>query len=115
LGGQLGDEIARNLSADDPGRVALGGAIFEWNDEWWKTPPPGTQDPGGWNPVGFPDGTASEDWWGVVSIQRVPRQLYAAFTTRFASGYQPPPATRAVTYRAISHQPNLARFGRTAP
>src|SRR5262249_48854036 len=60
---QLWDDIARNLSADDPNRVALGGVVFEWNDEWWKVSPYWSQDPGGWNPAAFPDGTASEDWW----------------------------------------------------
>jgi len=110
FGGRLWDEIARNLSADDPNRVASGATIFEWNDEWWKAPPPGRQDTGGWNPPGFPDGTASEDWFGVVTIQRVARQLFAALTTRFAAGYQPPTAARVVAYRAESLAPLLVRF-----
>lgn len=29
-------EIQDNLSAKDPNNVLIGGAIFEWNDEWWK-------------------------------------------------------------------------------
>lgn len=108
--GRLWDEIARNLSAKGPNNVALGGAIFEWNDEWWKTPPWSTQDPGGWNPIAFPDGMASEDWWGIVDINRGTRQLYGALTTRFAISYQPPVPTKTVTYRAVSHEEPLARF-----
>ncbi len=102
-GGWLWDEIARNLSANDPNNVAIGGAIFEWNDEWWKSGSWQTQDPGGWNPIAFPDGVASEDWWGIVNINRNTRQLYGAMTTRFGAGYQPPARTKTVTYRAVSH------------
>jgi hypothetical protein len=109
-GGQLWDEIARNLSADDPNHVALGATIMEFNDEWWKTPPASQQNPGGWNPIAFPDGVASEDWWGQVTIQRTLRQLYWALATRFASGYQPPTAADAITFRAESRAPVLARF-----
>jgi hypothetical protein len=109
-GGRLWDEIARNLSADDPGLTALGGTVFEFNDEWWKTSPFSSQDPGGWHPLAFPDGMASEDWWGIVTMQRTPRQLYAALAARFAPGYQPPPATKTVTYRAVSSEPVTALF-----
>jgi len=108
--GQLWDELARNLSANSPGNATLGGTVFEWNDEWWKAGTAGVQDIGGWNPPAFPDGTASEDWWGVVTIDRMVRQLYGALTTRFGVGYQPPAPAQSVTYRAISHYPVLARL-----
>jgi hypothetical protein len=111
-GGQLWEEIARNLSADDSSLVALGGTIFEFNDEWWKATPYYQQDPTpaqNWFPP-FPDGLANEDWWGIVTIQRTPRQLYGALTTRFAPGYHPPTSTKNVAYRAESKYPNLALF-----
>lgn len=108
--GWLWDDIARNLSANDPDLAALGGMIFEWNDEWWKAGNPSQHDTGGWFPIAFPDGAASEEWWGIVNIQRQTRQLYGAMTTKFAPGYITPSLVRAVTYRAVSHQPLLARF-----
>jgi hypothetical protein len=98
----LWDEIARNLSADDPARIALGGVVFEWNDEWWKSSPRDVQDVGGWNPPGFPDATASEDWWGIATVGREPRQLHGALGTAFSPGYVPPPAGPTITYQAIS-------------
>jgi hypothetical protein len=109
-GGQLWDEIARNLSAYDPGNVALGGAPFSLVDEFWKSGAYNVQDTGGWHPIAFPDGAASEDYWGILTIDRIPRQLYAALMTRFVPEYQPPPRPQTVTYRANSHTPIRARF-----
>jgi hypothetical protein len=109
-GGRLWDELLGNTSAGNPANVALGGTLFEWNDEWWKAGSPRAQDPGGWMPIAFPDGMASEDWWGVVTIDRIPRQLYSVLQQRFTNGYVPPPAPVAVTYRAMSHHPGTARF-----
>ena len=108
--GGLWTEIARTLSANNTANIALGGAIFEWNDEWWKAGTAGVHDIGGWSPPAFPDGTASEDWWGIVTIDRVARQLYGVLTTRFGAGYLPPAAAKTVTYRAESLYPVLARF-----
>jgi hypothetical protein len=99
----LWDEIARNLSADDASRVALGGALFEWNDEWWKAGNDFGQDAQvGWTPEGFPDQAASEEWWGIVRLNRTARQLYTTLTSAFASGYVPPAATQTRVYRAVS-------------
>jgi hypothetical protein len=108
--GQLWDEIARNLSASDPSRTTLGGAVMEFQDEYWKTPPFNTQEKTGWNPPGFPDGTASEDIWGITTIDRIPRQVYFALQVRFAPGYVPPPPPLSITYRAESRFGFDARF-----
>jgi hypothetical protein len=108
--GQLWDEIARNLSASDPSRTALGGAVMEFQDEYWKIPPYTTQEKTGWNPPGFPDGTASEDVWGITSIDRTPRQVYFTLQQRFAPGYVPPPPPSSTTYRAESRYGFDVRF-----
>lgn len=103
--GQLWDEIARNLSATDPNKVALGGAVFAFNDEWWKAGSQFQQDTlVGWSPIAFPDLAASEDWWGIVTLDRVVRQLYWTLLNKFAPSYQPAAAPRTVTFKAESSE-----------
>jgi hypothetical protein len=102
---RLWNEIERNLAATGPDGTALGGTLFEFNDEWWKTPPHRTQDSGGWSPPGFPDGMASEDWWGIVTIDRIPRLAYEQLASAFEPGHVPPPEPGTRTYQAISRFP----------
>jgi hypothetical protein len=85
------DEIDANLSSANSTNVCLGGTVFEWCDEWWKSPLWQTQDTGGWFPLGFPDSQASEDIFGIVDINRSPRQAYYALQSAFDLGYAPPP------------------------
>ncbi len=65
---------------------AIGGVVFEFTDEWWKS------SNGGWDahdkdrdsPMAFQDGWASEEWYGMMSLgdgsggslMRQPRQVY---------------------------------------
>ena len=98
----LWNDIARNFSAQNPAKMALGGTVFEWNDEWWKVSPPGSQQTSGWFSGGFPDGMGNEEYFGILDIDRTPRQVYAALQNGFRPDYVPPPAPTAVTFRVVS-------------
>jgi len=77
----LTSEIVAN-SAKTAG-VCLGGILFEFNDEWWKDASGSAwvHDVGGQAPGGgpYPDFTFNEEWWGLVDVDRNPRQAYYAY------------------------------------
>ena len=74
----LTQEIHDNASVNNNG-VCAGGMVFEFNDEWWKynggswwehdTAP-------SWQNYGYPDPDMHEEWWGLVDVNRVPREAY---------------------------------------
>jgi len=79
----LWHDVIRHLSASDPALQVLGGTLFEWNDEWWKVGNWDTQDKGGWQSAAFPDGMGNEEYFGIVNIDRQPRQIYSALQSLF--------------------------------
>ena len=101
----LWNDITRNLSAADPLKAAVGGTVFEWSDEWWKAGSFTTQDTGGWTSDGFPDWHGTEEYFGLVDIDRVPRAAYFALASAFEPGHVPPAHT--ITFRAISRGANM--------
>nr|WP_321466822.1 glycoside hydrolase family 2 TIM barrel-domain containing protein [uncultured Desulfobulbus sp.] len=82
-------DLANEFSANDPSKVCLGGTVFEWNDEWWKTGTgsPSVQEFDGyettWNPIAHPDGFANEEWFGIVSVNRERRMGYYSLQSHF--------------------------------
>lgn len=89
-------DLAQELSAYNASRVCLGGTVFEFNDEWWKTGTgsPYVHDPDGyettWNPIAHPDGFANEEWFGIVSVNRERRQAYYTLQTNFTRAFDVP-------------------------
>jgi Interleukin-like EMT inducer/Glycosyl hydrolases family 2, TIM barrel domain len=96
----LWKDLFRNLSARDPANVALGGTVFEWNDEWWKVQPAESHDRGGAVLDGHPDRFANEEYFGIVGIDRTPRAVYSALGDAFAPGAVPGAPT--VVLEAVS-------------
>jgi hypothetical protein len=94
------NEIFWELSALFPNQVALGGTVFEWNDEWWKTGAPTTQETCGYVNFNHPDAFANEEYFGIVTINRQPRQIYTSLQSAFAPNYQPP--NPPVVFSAVS-------------
>ncbi len=82
-------DIVRNAAGGKGEGNVLGGTLFEWTDEWWKgnenLPHTWTvQDTAGhwqntsyhYDAYGVDKMNMNEEWWGVVSIKRVPKQAY---------------------------------------
>lgn len=88
--------IEANLSATDPSKVCLGGTVFEWIDEWWKTRAENggstfVHDNNGfetyWNWYAHPDGFANEEYFGIVDIDRRARASYHQYKTDYSPNY----------------------------
>lgn len=75
-----------------PDTRAAGVAIFSFTDGWWKAGAPEIQDIGGWAPgsSGVPyDGTANEEYWGIVDIDRNIKEVYNVIQSYFKSDQGP--------------------------
>ncbi len=103
----LWNELLGNLAARDATKNALGGCVFEWNDEWWKVSPAGSQQADGFAPSNHPDAFANEEYFGIVDIERQPRPIYALLATMFAPGYQ---ASATIPFRASSRGGGVEEF-----
>ncbi|EDY81190.1 Glycosyl hydrolases family 2, TIM barrel domain, putative [Verrucomicrobiia bacterium DG1235] len=78
---KLTQQIISQYASQGRGQT-LGGALFEFSDEWWKDYRglPTEHDIGGIAPGGgpYPDLEFNEEWWGIVDIDRNPRAAYHA-------------------------------------
>ncbi len=61
--------VDNNWMSGSNTQVVIGGAVFEYSDEWWKTDgDPNTQGTGGFPNQNFPDGFMNESYFGLFSI-----------------------------------------------
>ncbi|MBS2213875.1 hypothetical protein KEM09_20875 [Carboxylicivirga mesophila] len=68
--------------------ICSGVTLFAFNDEWWKAGDNNSLDPGGFAPEssGVPyDGTANEEYWGIVDINRQPKAAYHVVAEMYVS------------------------------
>ena len=56
--------------------LCVGVTLFEFCDEWWKAGNPNQQDPGGFSNAIPYDNFANEEYWGIVTRDRVPKLSY---------------------------------------
>jgi len=106
----LWNDALRELSAVSQALVNLGGLVFEWNDEWWKAPPAGVQNVGGFaNANGHPDGFANEDWFGIADIGRHLRHAATGLGQGFQSAYRRP--TRGLIFGVGSRGADAGQYG----
>ena len=56
--------------------LCVGVTLFEFCDEWWKAGDPNQQDAGGFSNAIPYDNYANEEYWGIVTRNREPKQSY---------------------------------------
>jgi hypothetical protein len=115
----LWSEIAGQLSCCDTAGVCLGGTVFEWCDEWWKTGSPLLHEPDGyetwWNPGAFPDGFANEEYLGLVNLDGTAKASFARFQQDYATGPVGPCGVEPLIGAAGSTAPPLRLSWRDNP
>ena len=106
------NEIVRNLSANAPEAVSLGGSVFSSSDEWWKVSPSGSQQTGGFA-GNHPDGFSNEEWYGAHDIARAARPLRDALAAAFAPSYAPQSNAWRVISRGARAEEYSSEYGTT--
>lgn len=111
------NDITSNLSALDSAKVCVGGVVFEWTDEWWKSFANALLDSGHDVSNDFPNAGVfiQEEWWGIASIEsgserRFLRQAYTTLRDLWA----PSPIQSAGLFISdVRNFPNPLRLGAT--
>jgi hypothetical protein len=103
-------DLSRELSAFHPDLPSVGGAAFEWNDEWWKVAPAGSHNSGGFQlSGGHPDDFANEEYFGLVDIDR--NERLAAQLLSDAFGAHAPVLPQGLVVGVASRGAAAAQYG----
>ncbi len=88
--GTLWDELIADYR--NPNGVSAGGCVFQIVDGWWKAnvsnlwvPGVALHESGGWANLGFPDGQADEEYWGLFERARSAIPYFDSYTPRAAA------------------------------
>jgi hypothetical protein len=103
----LWDELYFELSAERVNGSAVGGLVFELQDEWWKNGDPFHQDISGEQNWGQPDGFNDEEYFGLTTMDRQPKEAYAAMQARYVNGQSAVALNPSPTLGAISQGPDV--------
>jgi hypothetical protein len=107
----LWDELYFELSAERVNGSAVGGLVFELQDEWWKNGDPFHQDISGEQNWGQPDGFNDEEYFGLTTMDRQPKEAYATMQARYVTGQSAVVLNPTPTLGAISQGPDVWNSG----
>jgi hypothetical protein len=107
----LWDEVYFELSAERVNGLVVGALVFELQDEWWKNGDPFHQDNSSEHNYGQPDGFNDEEYFGLMTIARQPKEAYAALQARYQGGSSAIVLNAAPTLRAISQGDDVGGAG----
>ncbi len=107
----LYNEIHYNLASERTNGICSGSLVFEWNDEWWKNGSPSVHNITSEVNYGQPDGYNDEEHFGIVDIDRVPKEAFYGLKNIFAfNGYQNASTNDNPTLTINSYNPNVWEY-----
>jgi hypothetical protein len=109
--GSLWDELYFELSAERINGPAVGGLVYEFQDEWWKNGDPSQHKVSSEHNSGQPDGFNDEEWFGLTTIDRQPKEAYAAMQARYLGGQLAVVLKPSPCLQAISQGPDVENSG----
>ncbi len=102
--------------------VCIGGVVFEWSDEWWKSKV-STQSNSyhetstDWTNNNYSDTSINEEWWGITSIspqtyEKTPRQAYYELAELWSGqGIEEKPSGKELFATEPKNYPNPSKPG----
>jgi hypothetical protein len=107
----LWDELYFELSAERTNGPVVGGLVYEFEDEWWKNGDLFHHNISSEHNFGQPDGFNDEEYFGLTTIDRQPKEAYAAMQARYLGGQSAVVLNPSPCLRAISQGPDVGGSG----
>jgi hypothetical protein len=120
------NEIAAHLAFYSSSSQGVGGTLFEWSDEWWKSI--GNENnahnsASDWSNGAYEDANMNEEWWGVVaissdSLQRTFRPIYQSLQEQWqrcgtvSNIYRFPYSSNTIFQGTVTSYPNPFILGK---